>query len=358
MVQSAPRQRAATEMSQALRVLIIDDSAVARAALSRMINGEPDFVVAAALDGARRAIEWLRANHVDIVLLDIQMPGLDGLAALPELIVAGRGAHILIVSTLAEAGARATIEALSLGATDTLAKPGVGELGGRFAALLTDRMRRLGEAKPCARKQSVGEPAPLRPAAQVPVACLAIGASTGGLHALAAFFGALPSDFDAPVLVTQHLPTVFMPFFADQLARMSGRPCSVAVDGAALERGTIMVAPGDAHLGCVERNGTVRAQLLDHDAISRCKPSVDPMFESVAAVFGSAALGVVLTGMGRDGSSGAAAIVDAGGTVLAQDAASSAVWGMPGSVSRAGLASMVASPASLARHVAQCGVRR
>ncbi|MFM9978160.1 MAG: chemotaxis-specific protein-glutamate methyltransferase CheB [Sphingomonadaceae bacterium] len=357
MLHGAIKQRKSLSGARPLRVLIIDDSAVARAALSRMLSGEADFEVVAALDGARRAIDWLATHRTDIILLDIQMPGLDGLAALPELIAAGHGAHILIVSTLAETGARATIEALALGATDTLAKPAVGELGGRFAALLVDRLRRLGEAAPREAGDPGSEPFILRPVSQAPLACLAIGASTGGLHALAAFFATLPCDFDPPILVTQHLPTAFMPFFAEQLARMSGRHCTVAADGAPLVRGAILVAPGDAHLGCVLRRGAVRAELLTHAVASRCRPSVDPMFETMAVVFGSAAMGVVLTGMGRDGASGAAAIVEAGGSVIAQDAASSAVWGMPGAVSRAGLASVIAPPAKLARHVAQCGVR-
>jgi two-component system, chemotaxis family, protein-glutamate methylesterase/glutaminase len=358
VLRGAPRQAVNLAAYRPCRVLVVDDSAVARAALSRMISGAPDFSVIAALDGARRAIEWLNDNRVDIILLDIQMPGLDGLAALPALIAASHGAHILIVSALAETGARATLEALALGATDTLAKPGVGDLGIRFASVLIERMRRLGEAEPRERAIGAVDPSSLRSASQEPVACLAIGASTGGIHALAGFFAELPAQFDAPILVTQHLPPVFMPFFADQLARISGRPCTVADSGAAFVRGAILVAPGHAHLGCVGRNDRASAELLEHDAVSRCRPSVDPMFEAVASLFGSAAMGVVLTGMGRDGASGAAALVAAGGTVVAQDAGSSAVWGMPGAIARAGLASLIAPPAALAAHVANCGARR
>jgi two-component system, chemotaxis family, protein-glutamate methylesterase/glutaminase len=347
-------RRAARTTVEPIRVLIVDDSAVARAALSRMVAEAPAFEVVAALDGARRAIDWLAGNSADIVLLDIQMPGLDGIAALPELVEASGGARVLIVSTLAGDGARATIQALALGAADTLAKPEIGSLGRQFGEVLIDKMLRLGKASPAA---SADRRAPhlLRKVAETPVACLAIGASTGGLHALAVFFANLPEAFSAPILVTQHLPPVFMPFFADQLSSLSGRTARVAEPDETLRRGEILVAPGNAHLGLVRSGNAVKAALLDHAATSRCCPSVDPMFTSVAEVYGDSALGVILTGMGRDGEIGAAAIAGAGGTVIVQDAASSTVWGMPGTIARAGLASLVASPAGLAAYVVQRG---
>jgi two-component system, chemotaxis family, protein-glutamate methylesterase/glutaminase len=354
MPQSPALRRASQAAVAPIRVLIVDDSAVARAALSRMVADAPAFEVVAALDGARRAIDWLAGNSADIVLLDIQMPGLDGIAALPELVDASGGARVLIVSTLAGDGARATIQALSLGAADTLAKPEIGALGRQFGELLIDKMLRLGKARPAAIAEA-REPHLLRKVAETPVACLAIGASTGGLHALSAFFACLPTDFDAPILITQHLPPVFMPFFADQLSALSGRTVRVAKGGATLKRGEILVAPGEAHLGLVRAGKAVKTVLLDQVAMSRCCPSVDPMFTSVGEVYGDGALGVVMTGMGRDGAIGAAAIADAGGTVIVQDAVSSAVWGMPGTVARAGLASLIAPPAGLAAYAARRG---
>ena len=216
-------------------------------------------------------------------------------------------------------------------------------------------MLRLGKARPAAFNES-REPQLLRAVAQNPVACLAIGASTGGLHALAAFFASLPRTFDAPILVTQHLPPVFMSFFADQLSALSGRVARVASDGDIVKRGDILVAPGDKHLGLMRRGRKVCVALLDHAAASRCCPSVDPMFSALADVYGDGALGVVLTGMGRDGEIGAGAIAAVGGTIIVQDVVSSAVWGMPGTVARAGLASLIAAPASLATYVAQRGV--
>lgn len=357
MSQSSVLRRASQAAAAPIRVLIVDDSAVARAALSRMISDAPAFDVVAALDGARRAIDWLATGSVDIVLLDIQMPGLDGIAALPELVEASAGARVLIVSTLAGVGARATIQALALGAADTLAKPEMGALGRQFGAVLIDKMLRLGKASPAAFAEA-REPQLLRKVVETPVACLAIGASTGGLHALAAFFASLPVAFDAPILVTQHLPPVFMSFFADQLSTLSGRPTRVAKGRETLKHGEILVAPGEAHLGLKRAGKIVKAVLLDQVSVSRCCPSVDPMFSSIADAYGDGAVGIVLTGMGRDGEIGAQAIADAGGTVIVQDAVSSAVWGMPGTVARAGLASLIAPPVGLAGYVARRGVKR
>jgi two-component system, chemotaxis family, protein-glutamate methylesterase/glutaminase len=326
-----------------IRVLIVDDSAVARAALSRMLDDTAEFEVVAALDGARRAIDWLATTSVDVVLLDLQMPGLDGIAALPDLIMASGGAHILIVSTMASDGARATVQALALGAADTMAKPDTGLLGRQFGDVLISKMLRLGRARPAA-FAGTHDRQLLRATTDTPVACLAIGASTGGLHALAAFFDHLPQSFNPPILVTQHLPPAFMPFFADQLSALSGRATRVATGGELVSRGDVLIAPGNAHLSVGRIGRSVEAMLLDHGTVSRCCPSVDPMFAGV------------LTGMGRDGSVGAASIAEAGGTIVAQDAASSAVWGMPGTIARAGLASLIAPPAVLAAYVAGRGV--
>lgn len=337
-----------------VRVLIIDDSAVARAALSRIVSDADGFEVASALNGARRAIDWLGSTQVDIILLDIQMPGLDGIAALPELVAASGGARIIIVSTLAGDGARATIKALALGAADTIAKPEIDSLGRQFGEVLIDRMLRLGKSDPAA-FSAARAPQLLRPAPDVPIACLAIGASTGGLHALAAFFGNLAPSFDAPILVTQHLPPTFMTFFADQLRSLSGRQVSVALDGDLVQAGQVLVAPGDSHLTVHRAGRRISVQLLDVAVPSRCCPSVDPMLSSVASVFGEAALGVVLTGMGRDGEIGAVDLVEAGGTIIVQDAVSSTVWGMPGTIARAGLASFIASPDALATYASNRG---
>ncbi len=335
-----------------IAVLIVDDSAVARAAMSNMIASSVDLVLAAAVEGAAQAIAWLGKHRVDVVLLDLEMPGIGGIAALPDLIEAGRGAHVLIVSSAARDGAEATIKALALGAADTLTKPVPGQLNQNFGKLLIDRVQRLGRA--VVSKGPV-EHLRLRSLGTSAVDLLAIGASTGGINALAQFFANLPNSFAAPILVTQHLPPPFMGYFADQVAAMAGRFTRVAKQGDALMAGEILVAPGHAHL-TVAFEGNVRTVMLSTDpAPTRCCPSVDPMFASVAAAAGAGAVAVVLSGMGRDGETGARQIITAGGSVIAQDSATSAVWGMPGTVVRAGLASMAATPAQLAEHIARRG---
>lgn len=352
MFQTAIRNDPPGHTGRGISVLIVDDSAVARAALGRIVESGSDMRLVAATDNARSAISWLRANTADVILLDLEMPGLDGLAALPELIAAGNGAKILIVSSTAREGAENTLRALALGAADTLAKPEAGGLNQTFGLILIDRIRRLGRAT---RTAPALERHALRAPATTPVEMLAIGASTGGLRALAEFFEGLPREFAAPILITQHLPPAFMPYFAEQLSTMAGKFARVAAEGDMALAGEILVAPGERHLRVVRQADQFRVVLSDEVAETRCCPSVDPMFESVAAAAGRGAVAVVLTGMGRDGSSGARQIVSQGGSVIAQDQVSSTVWGMPGSVARDGLASLIGTPVQLARHLAARG---
>jgi two-component system chemotaxis response regulator CheB len=335
-----------------ISVLIVDDSAVARAALSRIVESGHGLTLASAVESGPAAIAWLQRHSVDVVLLDIEMPGVSGLAALPDLLAAGQGAQVLIVSSTAREGAQATLQALALGAADTLAKPSIGHLNQQFGMTLIERVARLGRARGSQRDHAQ---LPLRPETATPVGLLAIGASTGGIRALAEFFDRLTPDFDAPILITQHLPPAFMPYFADQVSAMAGRFARVATAGAAITRREILVAPGDSHLVVRPATSGLQVELSSAASVSRCCPSVDPMFESVAACAGPAAVGVVLTGMGRDGQHGAASIVAHGGSIYVQDQASSAVWGMPGTVARAGLASLIAPPVRLAEQLVRRG---
>lgn len=323
-------------------VLIVDDSAVARAVLTRIIEGSGRFTVAAAVPDAPRALEVLRDTRVSLVLLDLEMPRVHGLAALPDLLAAARGARVLVVSSACEDGASATIEALARGAADTLVKPPSGAAFGRFAEALIGRLERLADS---------GEP---HEVARVPFASLAvpaeviaIGASTGGIHALARLLGALDPAVQTPILVTQHLPLAFSRHLAAQIAVFARRACTVATDGEPLREGTVLVAPGDAHLTCARSGGRVIVRLSHEAQANGCLPSVDPMFSSVAAVFGASALGIVLSGMGRDGSAGAREIRQRGGTVMVQDQASSVIWGMPKAVFSAGHASLVLPPEAI-----------
>ena len=353
---AAPRRGRTEPSAPPIRLLIVDDSAVARAVLSRILNREPDFEIVAMAGDARAAVDALRADKVDVVLLDVALPGASGLDALPEILAAGAGARVLIVSSMAEEGAEVTIQALAQGAADALPKPGAAAFSGRFAKELADRLRRIGRADRL--PEIVGGDGEddsqlrLRDMPDAPLSCLALGASTGGLPALLAFLRALPKRIGAPILITQHLPATFMTHFARQLESASGRQARVVADGDEIRADMIHIAPGDAHLTVV-RNGFQVVVRLDHRrASSGCCPSVDPMLTSVAAAYGEGGLAVVLSGMGRDGLLGAGRLAEAGGATIVQDPQSSSVWGMPGVIARAGLAAAVLPPMALARRAA------
>lgn len=330
-------------------VVVIDDSAVVRTALSRMIHRADGLRVAGAFEGARPAVAWLGEHRADVIMLDLNMPGVDGLSAMPALIAAANGAPILIVSSSAKAGAEATVRSLALGAADTLEKPVAG-LDAGFETVLVRRVSALARGR-SARMAVEREPVALRTPPTTRPKILALGASTGGIHALEAFVSALPRAFDVPIVITQHLPPAFVPFFTQQLAARTGRVTRVATDNMVIKAATLTIAPGDAHLGLVPGRDGAHVVLRDDHVATRCRPSFDIMLADAAAIYGADALAVVLTGMGNDGSQGSEAIVAAGGAVLAQDSVSSTVWGMPGSVARAGLASRLDTPAALARFV-------
>jgi two-component system chemotaxis response regulator CheB len=349
------RRRLDSPAEPPIRLMIVDDSEVARAVLSRMIKAHRDFEIVAMAGNAEDALAALRTVTVDAILLDVEMPGASGLDALPEIVRAGEGARVLILSSMADAGAETTVRALALGAADTLPKPGIGNFAGRFSQVLADRLRRIGRVErdemPAPRAAPAG-PIHLRDMPEGPLGCVALGASTGGLHALFEFLRALPQRIETPILVTQHLPSLFMPYFARQLESASGRVASVAEDGEVLRPDHLHVAPGDAHLCLVREDGRVKVRLDRKRAASGCLPSVDPMLASLASVYGPGGIGVMLSGMGRDGLAGARRLVECGGSMLAQDRDSAAIWGMPRGVAEAGLASAVLPPAALARRIA------
>jgi two-component system chemotaxis response regulator CheB len=339
-----------------IRLMIVDDSTVARAVLSRMIESDPAFEITGVAASAEAAVEALGECKVDIVLLDLEMPGAGGLKSIPRIIAAARGAKVMIVSSLAEEGAEATVAALALGAADTLPKPGTGRFNGKFSEVLLGKLKSLGyasEANLRSASTKGNQPqALLRPMPTNPIDVLAIGASTGGIHALGVLFHALPKRIGVPILVTQHLPIPFMSVFARQLGAIAKRDTFVAVDGMELMPDQILLAPGDAHLTLELWKDRSVVRLTSGKSSSGCLPSVDPMLASVASIFGTGALGVILTGMGRDGVEGATALVARGGSILAQDEASCAVWGMPRAVLEAGLVSAVLSPDKIARRIA------
>jgi two-component system chemotaxis response regulator CheB len=283
------------------------------------------------------------------------MPGAGGLRSIPRIIAAAGGAKIMIVSSLAEDGAEQTVAALALGAADTMPKPGTGRFNGKFSEILLGKLKALGYASdqaPAVVPAKGGPQAVLRAMPSDPIDVLAIGASTGGIHALGVLFQALPPKIGVPILVTQHLPIPFMSVFARQLGAVARRDALVAEDGMVLVPDRILVAPGDAHLTLDPASSGAVVRLTHGRSASGCMPSVDPMLASVGAMYGSGALGVVLTGMGRDGVEGAARLVACGGSILAQDETSCAVWGMPRAILEAGLASAVLPPDKIARRIA------
>lgn len=337
-------------------VLVVDDSAVARLVIQRVINESDNFQVAAHAGSAEEALEKLRTVSVDLVILDIEMPGMDGIEAIPHIMRESEDAPILIVSSHCRENAEPSLRAMAMGASDLVLKPDSRETSAQFDVALLEKMSRLTgfgvrRDKPSEIPVSQFLSSPAQ--AQRPIGCLAIGASTGGIHALTTFFTELPADLNVPIFVTQHLPPDFIDHFARQLGSATGRKTLAARDGQFVKNDETLIAPGDAHLSLNRHNGQVRIVLdrrrMDHGFC----PSVDPMLAAAAEIYGNGAVGVVLTGMGRDGASGAKTLADAGGELLVQDPGSSIIWGMPGAVAQQGIANLIAPPAELAASIAK-----
>lgn len=352
--ESVLRPKISERDASAIRVFVIDDSNIVRMVFSRLVAAEPGLQIAGAASSAEEALEQIGALDLDIILLDLEMPGMGGMRALPAILRRAGKAKVLIVSTLTAGGADATLKALSLGAADTLQKPVAGAFDQIYKDRLVEKIRLLA-LRPSLRDSS-GNARPDTPTREMPMGfrarAIGIGASTGGIQATVLLLAMLPREIDVPILITQHLPADFSLAYARQLREAIGRPVSVAQDGVEVTAGTIMIAPGDAHL-CVERaSGDIVVRLNHEPSLTGCRPSVDAMFSSMAKTFGNRALGVCLTGMGRDGTYGAQELVAAGSHVIVQNEASSVVWGMPGAIAKAGLASAVLQPSDMAAHIA------
>ena len=335
------------------RVMIVDDSLTVRSALSRTLDNEHDLEVVARVSSAELGLNELESTRPDVVLLDLEMPGMGGFKALPKFLEASPEVKVLVVSSLTEEGAEATVQALSMGAADTMPKPQTGRFAEDFREQLVARVRALGRGK--AERSLASPPAPprLAPARSTRrPGILAIGASTGGIHALNLLLRSYPASMDAPILITQHLPGSFIPVFAKQLESASGRKAVVVENDTVVRAGTIHIAPGDGHMTLRQIAGELRVRIIQGAMPSGCTPSVDPMLESLATAAEGRALGVLLSGMGKDGVIGAQALADAGGTIFAQDQESSAVWGMPRAVVEKGLASVILPPDKLAPRIA------
>ena len=364
----APSQSALSE--RPIRVMVVDDSAVVRGLVSRWIEEEPGLEVVARHPNGKLAVEDVARSAPDIVLLDIEMPVMDGLEALPLLLKARPGMRVLMVSTLTKRNAEISFKALALGAIDYVPKPDSNreitiqpdfrrEVIEKIKVLGPLSLRRKGADIPgstAAAQREVGQENRSfrrRAFSLVPPRVIAIGSSTGGPQALGSLLGALsPSLSRMAVLVAQHMPPMFTTVLAERLARATGCEAREGRDGEGLKLGAIYVAPGDHHMTVARREAPC-LRIGSGPPVNFCRPAVDPLFSSVAATFGPAALGIVLTGMGNDGAAGARAIAEAGGSVIAQDEASSVVWGMPGAAAAAGACAAVLPPDEIASTVAK-----
>ncbi|AEG49341.1 response regulator receiver modulated CheB methylesterase [Sphingobium chlorophenolicum L-1] len=340
-----------------LSTLIVDDSVVVRTVIERILNADQRFSVSHKTNSAEHALAYLSEHEVDLILLDIELAGQSGLMALPAILRINPRAKVVILSGNCEEGSAAAVEALALGASDILAKPGSGSFGEHFPQALIDRLSRLfnGGAAPVMRPPLRVEPEQ----AALPLACLGIGASTGGIHALGQLFAGLAAPLGVPILLTQHLPASFTHYFVQQLGRMTALRVKVAEQGEMLAPDIVYVAPGDANLQLRQGlHGRVSVMLNADRTPAGNLPGVDPMFASMAHVYGGGAAGVVLTGMGRDGTVGARDIVAAGGWIVVQDQPSSVVWGMPGSIAGEGLHCALLEPHAIMDFVARRGKNR
>ncbi|QOG20960.1 protein-glutamate methylesterase/protein-glutamine glutaminase [Bradyrhizobium sp. SEMIA] len=330
-----------------LRVMVVDDSVVIRGLISRWIGAEHDMEVAASLRTGLEAVNQLERINPDVAVLDIEMPELDGLSALPRLLAKKRDLVIIMASTLTRRNAEISFKALSLGAADYIPKPEStreAQAADIFHHDLIQKIRHLGAR--LRRKPAVHAPSSAalstRPfSTQVPKVLL-IGSSTGGPQALMALVTELGPVIDRfPVLITQHMPPTFTTILAEHLARSSRRPAAEAVDGEPVKPGRIYLAPGGKHMRVARSGADVAIALDDGPAVNFCKPAVDPLFTSAIDIWHGNILSVILTGMGSDGMRGGKDIVAAGGSVIAQDEASSVVWGMPGAAANAGICAAI-----------------
>jgi two-component system, chemotaxis family, protein-glutamate methylesterase/glutaminase len=347
--------------------MVVDDSVVIRGLISRWVGSEPDMVVAASLRTGLDAVNQIERINPDVAVLDIEMPELDGISALPLMLAKKRDLIIIMASTLTRRNAEISFKALSLGASDYIPKPeSTREAGAAetFRHDLIQKIRHLGAKvrraapasanpplapsldrarEPLSRPAQVAHPQLLRRAfsMQAPRALL-IGSSTGGPQALMSLVGEIGPVIDRfPVLITQHMPPTFTTILAEHLARASQRPAHEAVDGEIVKVGRIYLAPGGRHMRVVRHGTDVAIALDDGPPVNFCKPAVDPLFNSAIDIWQGGILAVVLTGMGSDGMRGGKEIVAAGGSVIAQDEASSVVWGMPGAAAHAGICAAV-----------------
>lgn len=327
-----------------IRVMIVDDSAVVRGLIARQLETDPAVAIVARAANGRAALMELERTPVDVIVLDLEMPVMDGMTALPLLLEHQPGVRVIIASTLTTRNAKIGLQALQAGAADYLSKPDGGSLlnAEAFNRDLLAKVRALGGApapKPSRLAGPEIEPPPVtvRSRSTARPEVIVIGGSTGAPPALMQVLQALKDGPSQPILIAQHMPPIFTAMLAEQLGRAGGRGCAEAVDGEPVRPGQAYVAPGGWHMTVAREAGSVVIRLNQDPPEHFCRPAVDPLLRSVAEVYGAAAVAVILTGMGTDGALGCQALANAGGRFIVQDEATSAVWGMPGAASRTGL---------------------
>jgi len=315
--------------------MVCDDSMVIRGAITRMLESDPRIRVVARAANGRQALEEARRQKIDVAILDIEMPVMDGITALPLLRRVDPEMRVIMASTLTTRGAEIALRALRLGAADYVPKPSVEQIADdSFRRELLAKV--VGLCRLDAPAQGAAARA-ARAAPRLPPRLVAIGSSTGGPQALFTLVRALGPGLRVPVVLTQHMPATFTPILAQHIGKLGALGCSEARDGEALRPGHIHLAPGDRHLLVHAGAAGLSVALSAGPPENFCRPSVDPMLRSAADATGGRVLVVMLTGMGHDGLAGTRAVVAAGGAALAQDAASSVVWGMPGAIAQDGL---------------------
>ncbi|QJR36464.1 protein-glutamate methylesterase/protein-glutamine glutaminase [Gemmatimonas groenlandica] len=348
-----------------IRVLVVDDSVVVRRLVTDVLSGDPDIEVVGIAANGRIALQKIAQLAPDLVTLDIEMPEMDGLTTISEIRKTWTRLPVIMFSTLTARGAEATLEALSRGATDYVTKPAnVGsvtvaqqrirdDLIPKIRSLCASVLPAVPPATPRAAAVQAGVPAAApasgarssayhtSAASRAPIGIVAIGSSTGGPNALLELIPRIPADFPVPIVITQHMPPMFTKFLADRLTAISQLPVREATEGAVMAPGTIWIAPGDFHLVLRTVGRQIVASITKDPPENSCRPAVDVMLRSVVSCYGPRVLSVILTGMGQDGLRGSEGVHDAGGSVIAQDEATSVVWGMPGFVARSGIASAV-----------------
>ncbi|MHA1152138.1 MAG: protein-glutamate methylesterase/protein-glutamine glutaminase [Alphaproteobacteria bacterium] len=349
--------------------------------MARFLEADPEISVVASVSNGQMALDRLDRTDVEIVVLDIEMPVMDGMTALPLMLKKKPGIQVLMASTLTRKNAEVSLRALSLGAADYVSKPSsTSEIhsADAFKNEFTAKVRAIAEAgrggrDRAPRPATAGPAAPAVPAKklvlshrgpvtlrQQPIQCpdlIAIGSSTGGPQALFKVLGDLGGSVPQPILITQHMPATFTSLLAAHIAKASNIPCTEAKDGEAIRPGHIYLAPGDYHLTAEKGAIGNVLRLTQNERENYCRPAIDPMLRSLVPLYGSRLLVIILTGMGSDGRKGAQVAVTAGGSVIAQDEETSIVWGMPGAVATAGVCSAILPLSDIAPYVRKLVVR-